>query len=74
MRLLNIKTKIIDLTRVYDNLLKLLPKAGQRTLANLKPRLRMTVLYYFANKLNYLVCGTGNKSELIIGYFTISIS
>lgn len=38
--------------------------------ANLKPRLRMMTLYYFANKLNYLVCGTGNKSELMIGYFT----
>jgi len=38
--------------------------------ANLKPRLRMICLYYFANKRNYLVVGTGNKSELSIGYFT----
>ncbi|MCK4307002.1 NAD(+) synthase, partial [candidate division WOR-3 bacterium] len=38
--------------------------------ANLKPRLRMLILYYFANKLNYLVAGTGNKSELTVGYFT----
>ncbi len=38
--------------------------------ANLKPRLRMICLYYFANKLNYLVVGTGNKSELSVGYFT----
>jgi len=38
--------------------------------ANLKPRLRMTILYYFANKLNYLVVGTDNKTELMIGYFT----
>jgi NAD+ synthase len=30
----------------------------------------MSVLYYFANKLNYLVCGTGNKSEIMLGYFT----
>jgi NAD+ synthase len=30
----------------------------------------MAVLYYFANQLNYLVCGTGNKSELMLGYFT----
>jgi len=30
----------------------------------------MMALYYFANKLNYLVCGTGNKSELMAGYFT----
>jgi len=38
--------------------------------ANLKPRIRMICLYYFANKLNYLVVGTGNKSELAVGYFT----
>jgi NAD+ synthase len=39
-------------------------------LANMKPRLRMTTLYFIANSLNYLVAGTGNKSELAIGYFT----
>ena len=39
-------------------------------LANIKPRLRMTALYYVANTLNYMVAGTGNRSELAIGYFT----
>lgn len=39
-------------------------------LANVKPRLRMTTLYFVANALNYLVVGTGNRSELTIGYFT----
>jgi NAD+ synthase len=43
---------------------------GDIAVANLKPRLRMICLYYFANKRNYLVVGTGNKSELSIGYFT----
>lgn len=38
--------------------------------ANLKPRLRMTSLYFIANSLNYLVAGTGNRCELTIGYFT----
>src|SRR5436190_17590285 len=38
--------------------------------ANVKPRLRMTTLYFLANTLNYLVAGTGNRSELTIGYFT----
>lgn len=38
--------------------------------ANLKPRLRMVTLYFFANSLNYLVVGTGNRSELTVGYFT----
>ena len=39
-------------------------------MANLKPRLRMATLYFVANRLDYLVVGTGNRSELTIGYFT----
>ena len=39
-------------------------------LANMKPRLRMTLLYYYANLNNYLVVGTDNRSELKLGYFT----
>jgi len=71
----DIPYKITDVSKVYDlfiNLLNDKKKEGSFKLAeaNIKPRLRMTTLYYFANKLNYLVVGTGNKSELMIGYFT----
>ena len=38
--------------------------------ANVKPRLRMASLYFIANSLNYLVAGTGNRSEITLGYFT----
>ena len=38
--------------------------------ANTKPRLRMTSLYFLANSLNYLVAGTGNRSEITLGYYT----
>ncbi len=69
-KVLKIKLKIIDLSGAYDCLIKILPKANKLAQANLKPRLRMLTLYYFANNLNYLVCGTGNKSELMVGYFT----
>lgn len=48
----------------YDN------KEMNLAVANLKPRLRMVSLYYHANKLNYLVVGTGNRSEAVMGYFT----
>lgn len=37
---------------------------------NLKARIRMVILYYFANLKNCLVAGTGNRSEVLIGYFT----
>ena len=45
------------------------PKA-RVPLANIKARLRMSSLYFIANSLDYLVVGTGNRSELSIGYFT----
>jgi NAD+ synthase len=67
---IGIKTRLIELSGIYDALTKALPQANSLAKANLKPRLRMLVLYYFANKLHYLVCGTGNKSELKAGYFT----
>ena len=38
--------------------------------ANVKPRLRMVSLYFLANSLNYLVAGTGNRSEITLGYYT----
>jgi len=46
------------------------PLRARVPIANMKPRLRMTALYFLANSLNYLVAGTGNRSELAIGYFT----
>jgi len=70
IRWLGISHKYIDLSGTCDTLLKSLPKANKLAVANLKPRLRMMTLYYFANSLNYLVVGTGNRSELTVGYFT----
>lgn len=66
----NIRTTSIDLAGPYDKLMELYPQGGKMAHSNIKPRLRMITLYYFANSLNYLVCGTGNKSELMTGYFT----
>jgi len=37
---------------------------------NVKARMRMIYLYYYANKLNRLVCGSSDKSETMMGYFT----
>ena len=44
--------------------------ASKLTLANLKARARMTLLYAVANEMNLLVIGTGDKSEETLGYFT----
>jgi len=73
---LSIPTKMVILDGVFDALLKALPGDGAKpntsrlAKSNLKARLRMLTLYYFANQLNYMVAGAANKSELSVGYFT----
>jgi NAD+ synthase len=41
-----------------------------RVKGNAKARARMLILYAEAQKRDFLVCGTGNKSEVLTGYFT----
>lgn len=38
---------------------------------NIQTRLRMMTLYYIAEKKNYVVMGTSNKSEVLTGYYTL---
>ena len=45
-------------------------EVNELSLANMKARERMNTLYAIAGPMNYLVVGTGNKSELMVGYFT----
>jgi NAD+ synthase len=65
-----IEHRTIDLSALYDQVRKTLPPGNDMANANIKPRLRMITLYHHANTLNRLVVGTGNRSELMIGYFT----
>lgn len=66
----------VDLTDTYDTLLNSLNQSYQpenvprMALANIKPRLRMASVYYYANVLGRLVVGTSNKDERYVGYFT----
>ncbi len=75
-RALELSPLTIDLGSVYDLLLTSLsahdPAVATSRIAttNLKPRLRMTALYAFANERNYRVLGCSNRSERAIGYFT----
>ncbi|MFH1542705.1 MAG: NAD(+) synthase [bacterium] len=71
-----IKTTLVDLCPVLNEVYAQVEgkpydgKESNLAIANLKPRLRMISLYYHANKNNYLVVGTGNRSEAVMGYFT----
>lgn len=74
---LDIPCEIVDLEESFKVLFRAAEKKEydkekhkELAVANIKPRLRMTTLYYFANKLNYLVVGTDNKTESMLGYFT----
>jgi len=50
---------------IYEN-----DETDRLPLGNLRARIRMCLLYYYANKKNLLVLGTGDRSEILIGYFT----
>lgn len=70
---LKLETKTVVLDDAFDNMKRLVgakesdPKLA---IANMKPRLRMITLYYFAGVHNYIVAGTGNRSEFTVGYST----
>ncbi|WP_238442434.1 NAD(+) synthase [Desulfofalx alkaliphila] len=71
---INVKTVVLD--EVFDVLLSKITdecyedNITNLTFANIKPRLRMTTLYFYAAKYHGLVVGTSNKTELTVGYFT----
>jgi len=64
------KVEISELTRRFFSLVPVFDEAAQVANGNVKARVRMCILYYFANRFNLLVAGTGNRSELLTGYFT----
>jgi NAD+ synthase len=66
-----ILTVTVNLDDAFEALIKNLPPTKHRlATANMKPRLRMIALYYLAQAHNYLVLGSGNKTELMVGYAT----
>jgi NAD+ synthase len=69
----NIKTQTVDITHILESIYDTIPIYDQKNQickGNIKARTRMTILYYYANKLNKIVCGSSDKSETLMGYFT----
>ena len=68
----------VDLTNTYNEMEKYINQSlnslnlelSKESKINIKPRLRMTTLYGIAQTMNYLVIGTGNLCESIVGYTT----
>jgi NAD+ synthase len=70
-QLLGIEYKEIAIDSILNEFLSVTQIEDDKlAIGNLKARIRMSIIYFYANSKNYLVCGTGNKSEILIGYFT----
>jgi len=68
-----LKTQSCDITPTLEGFYKTIPAfdpADKLFKGNIKARTRMVYLYYYANKLNRIVCGSSDKSETMMGYFT----
>ena len=68
-----LETQICDITPALEGFYKTIPifdKSDKICKGNIKARTRMIYLYYYANKLNKIVCGSSDKSETMMGYFT----
>lgn len=68
-----VKTETIDITSTLEafyNSIPIFEPMDKLCEGNIKARVRMTYWYYYANKLDMLVCGSSDKSETMMGYFT----
>ncbi len=69
-RFLEVETHIVPINKYLTDFLALPWKPNNLAQINIKARLRMSILYSFANTRNSLVIGTSNKTELFLGYGT----
>lgn len=68
---LDLTHRIVDLEESYHRFLNATGEEVDRWAAsNVKARLRMVTLYYYAQKYDMLVVGSSNRSEFMTGYFT----
>jgi len=69
----NIETQTVDISPALERIYTTIPVYDQKDQickGNIKARTRMIFLYYYANKFNKIVCGSSDKSETLMGYFT----
>ena len=68
---LGIEHMIVDISEPFRAFLDAVPKLNSQIVAaNVKARCRMIALYMTANATDRLVIGCGNKTEIMVGYFT----
>jgi NAD+ synthase len=64
------KCDVTPVLRSFYETIPIFDPADRLCKGNIKARTRMVYLYYYANKLNRIVCGSSDKSETMMGYFT----
>ncbi|MFN3804862.1 MAG: NAD+ synthase [Pyrobaculum sp.] len=70
---LGIRLKTVEITPIVESFAKTIPDFSpedKMARGNLMARVRMSILYYYANRDNLLVLGTSDRSEILLGYFT----
>ncbi|MDE1763931.1 MAG: NAD+ synthase [Thaumarchaeota archaeon] len=66
---LHLEYKLVDISFIHKEYSKYI-EPSPLAFGNLGARIRSNLIYYYANARNYLVLGSGDKSEFMIGYFT----
>jgi NAD+ synthase len=67
---LGVRYKVHRIDPVVDSLVSELGATDEKAIGNMRARIRMAILYYYSNVHNGLVVGTGDRSEILLGYFT----
>jgi NAD+ synthase len=69
----HLKTQVCDMSEALNGIYNAIPvfdQSDKLCKGNVKARIRMIYLYYYANKQSRIVCGSSDKSETMMGYFT----
>jgi NAD+ synthase len=69
----HLKTQVCDMSNALNGIYDAIPvfdQSNKLCKGNIKARTRMIYLYYYANKQSRIVCGSSDKSETMMGYFS----
>jgi len=66
-----IESMTIDISPIADGLIDRFPEMDQKRRGNIMARCRMIVLYDQSAATRSLVVGTGNRTEILLGYSTL---
>ena len=70
---LGVRSVTVEIRGIYESVAKAAAFYDEKASVangNLRARIRMILLYYYANLNRLLVCGASDKSELLLGYYT----